>query len=149
MPKQWPVAALTDSWPDDHCRNTITNFLDGRIGAKRACVTILCGRKMTDTRDLTLSNQEYGWMERLDFKVPRLTDCYEIIENDIKKQSTVKEDCRVGTLASLSFRVLENNHCSAWTHLSVTSLSQSFLNLVRSCWIYWLLYFLNLPFKFA
>lgn len=42
-------------------------------------------------------------MERLDFKVPRLTDCngYEIIENDIKKQSTVKEDCRVGTLASL------------------------------------------------
>lgn len=31
-------------------------------------------------------------MERLDFKVPRLTDCYEIIENDIKKQSTVKED---------------------------------------------------------
>lgn len=51
-------------------------------------------------------------MERLDFKVPRLTDCNEIIENDIKKQSTVKDDCRVGTLASLSFRVLENNHCS-------------------------------------
>lgn len=48
-------------------------------------------------------------MERLDFKVPRLTDYYEIIENDIKKQSTVKDDCRVGTLASLS---LENNHCS-------------------------------------
>lgn len=41
-------------------------------------------------------------MERLDFKVPRLTDCCEIIENDIKKQSTVKEDCRVGTLASLN-----------------------------------------------
>lgn len=101
MPKQWPVAALTDSWPDDHCWNTITIFLDGRIGAKRACVTILCGRKMTDTGDLTLSDQEHGWMERLDFKVPRLTDCYEIIENDIKKQSTVNEDCRVLTLASL------------------------------------------------
>lgn len=74
---------------------------NGRIGAKRACVTILCGRKMTDTGDLTLSDQEHGWMERLDFKVPRLTDCYEIIENDIKKQSTVNEDCRVVTLASL------------------------------------------------
>lgn len=56
---------------------------------------------MTDTGDLTLSDQEHGWMERSDFKVPRLTDCYEIIENDIKKQSTVNEDCRVVTLASL------------------------------------------------
>lgn len=42
-------------------------------------------------------------MERLDFKVPRLTDCngYEIIENDIKKQSTVKEDLELVYLLRL------------------------------------------------
>lgn len=40
-------------------------------------------------------------MERLDFKVPRLTDCCEIIENDIKKQSTVKEDLELVHLLRL------------------------------------------------